>query len=446
MKLGTIVWRIVAGVVILGALGVGGAYLATVLFGRFGGNPDARLDTRADQHLIARGAYLAIAGDCVACHTAPGGKSFAGGLAIATPIGVVYTTNISPDKATGIGAYTLGDFERAVRRGIRPGGTSLYPAMPFPSYAHITDADIQALYAYFMQAVQPVAQANRSPDIRWPLSMRWPLTYWRWVFAPAVGPGAAPSGDAVADRGAYLVEGLGHCGTCHTPRGLGLQEEALTAQDGARYLSGGVVDNYLAGDLRGDAVTGLGSWTEADIVRFLQTGRNNATAAFGGMTDVVIHSTQFMTSPDLQAIAHYLKSLPGTSGQAGVAYQPAASVALAAGNVSARGALDYLNNCAACHLSSGRGYQQTFPALAGNPVVNAPDPVSLITIVLTGGSEPPTADAPTHFTMPSFGARLTDQEVTDIVTFIRSSWGNAAGPVAPAEVARVRAATKAAGG
>ncbi len=385
-------------------------------------------------------------GDCAACHTAPGGKAYAGGLSIATPIGAVYTSNITPDEQTGIGRYSYGDFERAVRRGLRPDGAALYPAMPFPSYARMTDADTQALYAYFTRGVQSVAQADRQSDIPWPLSMRWPLSYWRWMFAPAPAPAARASGtteanaDALLARGAYLVEGPAHCGTCHTPRGPGLQEKALTAKGGAAYLSGSVVDNFVADDLRGDAVTGLGGWSEDDIVQFLRTGRNHNTAAFGGMTDVVNHSTQFMTDEDVRAIAHFLKSLPGEQGQARFAYKPAAATELAAGVVSARGSLDYLNSCAACHRSTGLGYAETFPALAGNPVVNDGDPSSLINIVLKGGSMAGTAKAPTQFTMPPFADRLSDQEVADIVTFIRSSWGNNASAVDPAQVAKLRQA------
>ena len=431
--------RAIGALVVLAAIGVGGAYGATVLFGGIGGDARAQLATPAAPEMIERGKYVAEAGDCVACHSAPGGKPFAGGLSIATPIGAVYTTNITPDASTGIGQYSYGDFERAVRRGIRPDGSSLFPAMPFPSYAGVSDADMQAMYAYFKYGVQPVAQQNKAEDIPWPLSMRWPLTYWRWLFAPRVQDSYVASFDPARDRGAYLVEGLGHCGACHTPRGLGLQEKALTDEDGAAYLSGAVVDNYVANNLRGDAMTGLGSWSEEDIVQFLKTGRNPKTAAFGGMSDVVEHSMQYMTDSDLHAIAHYLKSLPAR-GQDTFVYAPAAGAALAEGNVSARGALDYVNNCAACHLSSGQGYVSTFPALAGNPVVNAADPSSLVNIVLHGGTEPGTNAVPTRFTMPPFGDHLSDQEIADVVTFIRSSWGNAAPAVTPAQVAAIRAA------
>ncbi|MEJ0027155.1 MAG: cytochrome c [Rhizomicrobium sp.] len=425
-------------------LGAVGAWLAALLFGSIGGDRSATLGMQIDRQLIARGAYLAIAGDCTACHTAPNGRPFAGGLPIATPIGAVYSSNITPDKTYGIGNYSYGDFERAVRRGVTPQGYTLYPAMPYPSFARMTDADLRALYAYVEHGVQPAAQPTKAPDIAWPLSMRWPLTYWRWLFAPRVSVAAESSGDALRDRGAYLVEGLGHCGACHTPRGIGLEEKALTERDGALYLSGGEVDHYIASNLRGDLLTGLGTWSEGDIVQFLKTGRTANSAAFGGMSDVVTHSTQAMTDADLHAIAHYLKSLPAAGSEAPFAYETKIASQLASGNVAAPGSLDYLNNCAACHRSTGRGYSETFPALAGNPVVNAADPSSLINIVLNGGTVPPTAEAPTHYTMPAFAGRLTDRQAAEVISFIRSSWGNRASPVSAAQVERIRAATHAA--
>lgn len=432
--------RVIGGLIVLGVIGAGGAYGATGLFGGIGGSPLTQLNEPITPQLIQQGKYIAEEGDCAACHTAPGGQPFAGGLAIATPMGKVYTTNITPDDATGIGKYSYGDFERAVRRGILPNGDALYPAMPFPSYAKIDDEDLQALYAYLREGVPPVSQPDRPEDIPWPLSMRWPLTYWRWVFAPPVqATQIVASNDPAEDRGAYLVESLGHCGACHTPRGLGLQEKALSNNGGAVYLSGGLVDNYVASNLRGDSLTGLGSWSEDEIVEFLKTGRNDKTAAFGGMSEVVEDSTQYMSDTDLHAIAHYLKSLAPVQ-QTQFTYNAAEANALASGDVSATGAIDYLNNCSACHLSSGKGYVSTFPALAGNPVVNAANPSSLINIVLHGGTEPATDLAPTHFTMPAFGARLTDQEIADVVTFIRSSWGNNAPAVTADQVAKLRAA------
>ncbi|MFC4278090.1 cytochrome c [Achromobacter aloeverae] len=393
-----------------------------------------------DQQLIARGAYLAKLGDCVACHTAEKGKPFAGGLGFDTPVGKIYSTNITPDKDTGIGKFTLEDFDNALRRGIGKDGSTLYPAMPYPNYANIRPSDVKALYAYFMHGVQPVSQANKDSDITWPLSMRWPLSIWRHVYAPDVATddaAASADKDAVL-RGKYLVEGLGHCSACHTPRGMGYQEKALSDTDTA-FLSGGVIDNYLAKNLRGDITDGLGKWTEADIVAFLKSGRNDHTAAFGGMSDVVEHSLQYASDEDVTAIAKYLKTLkPVDPNAKALAYDDTAYKALISGSDRSNGALTFVDNCMACHRSTGKGYEQTFPVLAQNSAVNSADPTSLISIVLRGGEMPSTKAAPTHYGMPAFDDRLTNQDVADVLTFVRSSWGNKAPAVTADQVAKIR--------
>ena len=390
--------------------------------------------------LIKQGEYLARAGDCVACHTAKDGKPFAGGLPMETPIGMIYSTNITPDP-TGIGAYSFDDFDNAVRHGVAKNGSTLYPAMPYPSYARVNQADMQALYAYFMQGVKPVAQANKAVDIPWPLSMRWPLAMWRWTFAPAVADFTPMLGqNPVVSRGAYLVEGLGHCGACHTPRALTLQEKALSATDGSTFLSGSApLEGWIAKNLRGDHKDGLGSWSEEQLVQFLKTGRSDRSAVFGGMSDVIVHSMQYMSDADLTAIARYLKTLPAVdSTNAPHQYDPAVADALWNGDDSKRGAAVYIDNCAACHRTDGHGYTRVFPALAGNPVLQSDDPTSLIHIVLKGGTLPATHTAPSTFTMPGFDWRLSDQEVADVVNFIRTSWGNKGSDVKPADVKALR--------
>ena len=390
--------------------------------------------------LIQQGEYLARAGDCVACHTAKGGKPFAGGLAMETPIGLIYSTNITPDKS-GIGDYSFEDFDKAVRHGIAKNGSTLYPAMPYPSYARVNQADMQALYAYFMSGVKPVAQENQAVDIPWPMSMRWPLAMWRWMFAPAVEDFTpVAQQDPVVSRGAYLVEGLGHCGACHTPRALTMQEKALSATDGSTFLSGSApLESWIAKNLRGDHKDGLGSWNEAQLVQFLKTGRSDRSAVFGGMSDVIVHSMQYMSEADLTAIARYLKSLPAVdSADKPHQYDPAVADALWNGDDSKRGAAVYIDNCAACHRTDGNGYTRVFPALAGNPVLQSDDPTSLIHIVLKGGTLPATHTAPSTFTMPAFDWRLSDQEVADVVNFIRTSWGNQAGEVKATDVKGLR--------
>ena len=390
--------------------------------------------------LIQQGEYLARAGDCVACHTAKGGKPFAGGLAMETPIGLIYSTNITPDKS-GIGDYSFEDFDKAVRHGIAKNGSTLYPAMPYPSYARVNQADMQALYAYFMNGVKPVAQENQAVDIPWPMSMRWPLAMWRWMFAPAVEDFTpVAQQDPVVSRGAYLVEGLGHCGACHTPRALTMQEKALSATDGSTFLSGSApLESWIAKNLRGDHKDGLGSWNEAQLVQFLKTGRSDRSAVFGGMSDVIVHSMQYMSEADLTAIARYLKSLPAVdSADKPHQYDPAVADALWNGDDSKRGAAVYIDNCAACHRTDGNGYTRVFPALAGNPVLQSEDPTSLIHIVLKGATLPATHTAPSTFTMPAFDWRLSDQEVADVVNFIRTSWGNQAGEVKATDVKGLR--------
>ncbi|SDC57947.1 c-type cytochrome [Paraburkholderia lycopersici] len=396
---------------------------------------------QAAEQPAARGEYLARAGDCIACHTIQGGKPFAGGLKFDTPIGAIYSTNITPDVNTGIGKWSYDDFARAVRQGVRPNGETLYPAMPYPSYARLSDDDMKALYAYFMQGVAPVPAHNRAVDIPWPLSMRWPLGIWRTLFAPKVQPfDASRYNDAIVARGAYLVQGLGHCGACHTPRARTMQELALTDLEGDDFLSGGApVDGWLPSSLRGNPRTGIGAWSEDDIVRFLKSGRNLHTAAFGGMTDVVQHSTQHMDDADLLAMARYLKTLPASGAkETPHAYDPAAAGKLQNGDASARGAAVYRDNCMACHRSDGRGYMRVFPAPGGNPVVQGKDPTSLIHVLLSGSTLKGTKSAPSSFTMPPFGWRLSDQEVADVSTFVRTSWGSAGAPVSAEAVAKVR--------
>jgi len=394
----------------------------------------------SDAALIKQGEYLARAGDCVACHTAKGGKPFAGGLPMETPIGTIYSTNITPDK-TGIGEYSFADFDKAVRQGVSKGGSTLYPAMPYPSYARVKEDDMHALYAYFMRGVAPVVQDNKDVDIPWPLSMRWPLTGWRWMFAPKVEDYQAPAAqDAAVSRGAYLVEGLGHCGACHTPRAISMQEKALSASEGSAYLSGSApLEGWIAKSLRGDHKDGLGSWSEGQLVQFLKTGRSDHSAVFGGMTDVVVHSMQYMSDDDLTAIARYLKSLPANDpNDKPQTSDEAVAKALWKGDDSKAGAAVYVDNCSACHRTDGQGYTRVFPALAGNTVLQSEDAASLINLVLKGGTLAATHTAPSTFTMPAFAWRLSDQQVADVVNFIRSSWGNQAGSVKVGDVEKLR--------
>jgi alcohol dehydrogenase (quinone), cytochrome c subunit len=390
--------------------------------------------------LIARGAYLARLGDCAACHSIPGKPAYSGGLRMGIPIGAIYTSNITPDSKNGIGRMSLNDFDRALRFGVAE-GHSLYPAMPFTSYYNTRPEDVAALYTYFKYGVAPAAVANRPNDVVFPLSMRWPLTFWRWFFAPTPKPFAASSGlDSELAQGAYFVEGLGHCGECHTPRSVAMQMKATTPAEGIAYLSGAVIENYFAPSLRSSGPGTLGAWGEQELAQFLETGANAQGIVFGSMSDVIIHSTQYMTPADALATAKYLKALknPGEESATRFTYDATEHLALKNGDASKPGARIYLDNCAACHRPDGVGYERVFPRLAGNPVVQAGNARSLISIVLDGSQTPRTASTPARFTMPRFAWRLSDKDVADVVTFIRTSWGNSASPVSSDDVTKTR--------
>ncbi len=396
-------------------------------------------EPQASSEMIARGAYLASMGDCAACHSVPGQPAFSGGLRMAIPIGAIYTTNITPDEQYGIGSFTLADFDRALRFGVA-GGHTLYPAMPFTSYANTRPEDVKALYVYFKYGVASAAVSNRRNDILFPLSMRWPLTYWRWMFAPPPRHVVvAADVDPAIARGAYFVDGLGHCGECHTPRAVTMQMKATTAADGGDYLSGAVIEGYFAPSLRSGGKGTLVDWSSDDIAAFLRTGTNPRGTAFGSMTDVIVHSTRHMTADDAADTAKYLKALSDPAAtQVRFAYDRATATGLHAGADQARGAALYLDNCAACHRPDGKGYDRVFPPLAGNPVVMAANPDSVVSIVLKGAESPRTASTPAQFAMPSFAWRLSDEQVADVASFVRSSWGNGAPPVDAAAVKPLR--------
>jgi len=413
---------------------IGGSYLAPVFFA-----PRQNIQVNvADPVLVERGRYIAQASDCVACHTAKGGKTFAGGLAMQTPIGTIYSTNITPDKDTGIGAYDFADFERAVRHGIRKDGSPLYPAMPYVSYSVLTDEDAQALYAYFVSAVQPIAQPNQASTISWPTNMRWPLVWWQMLFVGHRSFIPPEGASAEVAHGAYLVEGAGHCGACHTPRGVAFQEKALKDGPDGAFLSGAELEGWYAKSLRHED-TGLASWSQKEIADFLKTGRNVRTAAFGSMAEVIQHSTQHLSDADASAIAAYLASRSARPGHAASASkaEDVTTSKLYEGADHSPGALGYVAQCAPCHRMNGKGTPRLFPALAGNPVVEADNPSSLIQITLTGGAMARTPADKTRPSMPEL-AKLDDRTVADILTFIRTSWGNKGSPVPANDVAAMR--------
>jgi mono/diheme cytochrome c family protein len=399
--------------------------------------PVVRADDKAPD---SKAEYVARAADCVACHSVPGGKAFTGGLKMGSPVGNIYSTNITPDPETGIGSYSFDDFDRAVRRGIAKDGHRLYPAMPYPSYAKLSDNDVHALYDFFMKEVPPVHQPNRPNEIPTWLSFRWPLMIWNLLFTES-GSYVAKSGhDAAWNRGAYLVQGLGHCGACHTPRGWAFEEKAL--DDGSpSFLSGAALDDWSAPNLHGDPRTGLGQWSQADIATFLKTGHNRDGTAFGSMIDVVNNSTPYLSDDDLNAIAAYLKSLALSATQPAYTYNNSTTLALRGGHLQQTGAAVYAGNCLSCHGSDGHGFSPYLPRLAGNPTVLDDDPSSLVNLVLNGSTPLVVRGTPDAYRMPQFRLQLTDQEIADVVTFIRAGWGNQSPPVTATQVTPMRQMT-----
>ena len=389
-----------------------------------------------DQTLIERGRYLAKAGDCIACHTGKGEAEFAGGLKMNVPmLGAIYSTNITPDPETGIGRYTEQDFARAVRKGVTKDGHNLYPAMPYPSYAKVSDGDISALYAYFMHGVKPVHRANQAPEIPKLLQMRWPLKIWNMLFLDDKPFQPIPAQSVEWNRGAYLVQGLGHCGTCHTPRGMGLQELALDERSNA-FLSGAELDGWFASNLTSNPTTGIGKWSAKDIVDFLKTGANQHATSFGPMTEVVNHSTQWFTDQDLSAIAVYLKALPAGG-------TPALPPAPIDAKTMAHGEQIYKDFCVACHLPNGAGTAPWLSPLAGNPNMLETSAASLINVTLNGTAADPLVidGVPAPYSMPAHRTALSDLEIANVLTFTRNTWGNHAPAVSEADVQKLRKQT-----
>ncbi len=407
---------------------------------------DYAADLAPEQRLLVdRGRYIARLGDCVACHTGDKSQPMGGGLALETPFGKIYSTNISPDAETGMGKYSFEQFDRAMRKGVAADGRNLYPAMPYPSYAKMTAEDMQALYAYLMQGVAPVKAANKASELGFPFNQRWGLSLWNWLFLDGTPFEPQPRQSAQWNRGAYLVQGLGHCGACHTPRGVGFQEKAMTGEGskGHLFLAGETVENWRALSLRD-------LWTPEETAQLLKTGRNRHGTVSGNMVDVVQHSTQYMSDEDLLAIGTYLKSLPAGKNDLPMqaAQGPAPAIAphgaapvssdVPADLYASRGGLGYLQFCADCHRSDGAGVKEVFPPLAGNFSLQSQDPSTLIHLMLAGWKAPVTQSHARPLTMPAF-AQLKDEEIADILNFARKSWGRAdARPVQAREVAAMR--------
>lgn len=381
-------------------------------------------DTVPNAAQVRRGRDLVIAGDCLSCHLREGGQPFAGGLGLNTPFGVIYSPNITPDRETGIGDWTADQFHRALHQGVDDQNANLYPAFPYPWFSRLTRADSDAIFAYLktLPAASYTPPANK---LRFPFNIRFLVKGWNLLFfRPQVfQPAAAQS--AEWNRGAFLVNGPGHCGACHTPKNF------LGADNSDHDLQGGVLDNWTAPDLTQNGRTGLGAWSVEDVTEYLRTGRNGRAAAGGPMAEVVELSTSLMSEADRRAIAVYLKSRPAS---------PSPIIQQADAQVLKRGAAIYSDACSACHLENGVGQPRFFPPLPNNAVVQQGDPTGVLHIVLAGSRTGPTNERPSPMTMPSYAWKLSDQEIADVTTYVRNSWGNKAQPVSAGQVGDVRKA------
>ncbi len=385
--------------------------------------------TDADQQnfaQVARGHYLVQLSDCTACHTDPDrGKPFAGGRPIETPFGFVVSANITPDPETGIGKWSEDDFDKAMRHGVRPDGGRLYPAMPYTAYTKMSRADIDAIRAY-LATVPPVHNTVRSDQLPFPFNIRLGMAVWDWLFFHGGEFKPDPHKSAQWNRGAFLVNGPGHCGACHTPKNL------LGGDKTSRALQGSIVQGWFAPNITGDMTRGLGKWSTEDIVQLLRTGHNQQTAVTGPMGEEVSNASTHFNDSDLMAIATYLKS---TGGGSATDQKP---VAASDPHMQAGKAI-YRDTCSACHGLEGRGVANLFPALAQAATVRATDPTSTIRVLLRGARSVATKMEPTAPAMPSFSWQLNDDQAAAVLTYVRNSWGAAAPAVTAEEVKKQRA-------
>ena len=378
----------------------------------------AAMSARAeDSALLKRGEYLARAGDCIACHSKPGSPPYSGGAALETPYGPLYPPNLTPDKATGIGAWSDDEFYRALHEGLGRDGEYLYPAFPFPWYTNVTREDALAIKAYLF-SLAPVNSPPKPPGLRFPFDIRQSLAAWRVLFFKAGTP-QAPT-DKLS-RGRYLVEGLGHCGECHN------HEAVMGASDWSGRYEGGAISGWYAPNLTSDGRQGVGQWSEDEIAAYLKTGAAPGHGvALGPMQETINDSLSHLSDDDLHAIAAYLKSIP--------AKQTYSNESGGYASADAPGEAVYLGHCASCHGVEGQGRQGRVPALAGNGAVAAGGPQNVIRAVL-GGLAPRHGLGP----MPAVGASLSDAEVAAVADYVRNAFGNASPATSdPSQVARLR--------
>jgi mono/diheme cytochrome c family protein len=376
---------------------------------------------------IERGRYLAVLSDCASCHTVSGSNQpFAGGRAIETPFGNILAPNITPDAETGIGSWSDDAFDAAVRNGLRRNGSRLYPAMPYTAYTKMSRDDVLAIRAY-LNTVTPVSNAVVANTLPFPFNIRASMRVWNALYFNRGSYKPDPQKSAERNRGAFLVDGPGHCGACHTPKTF------LGGDKASQYLRGGFLQGWSAPDITGDTRVGVGAWSAEDLVAYLKSGHNRVSAATGPMAEVVTLSTEHMTDPDLKAIASYLKSLSG---------KPDHPQALSKEDPAmVSGTAIYRDQCSACHGIDGKGVAELFPSIADSPMVKSDDATTSIRIVLRGARSVGTQTQPTAPGMPSYGRQLDDVQIAAVLTYMRNGWGVAAAPVGAADVARVRSDT-----
>jgi mono/diheme cytochrome c family protein len=386
---------------------------------------------------IEQGRYLSLAGNCMACHTTRGGTPFAGGRLIDTPFGGVYSSNLTPDPETGLGKWTAQDFWQAMHRGRSKNGRLLAPAFPYNHTSVITRSDSDAIFAW-LNTQTPMVQAQPAHTLVWPVGTQPALAVWRSVYFQPSPFLADKSQSAEWNRGAYLVQGLGHCAACHSPR------NALGASGSVSDLSGGLmpVVNWYAPDLTSDAESGLASTPLPEIVRLLRTGAADTAQTNGPMGEVVQHSLQHLNAADLQAMAVYLQSRAQSTPQPAPAKAGPARISL---QVATMGSAVYERQCLQCHGDQGEGVKTAsgevaYPALAGNRAVLLKDPTNLVQLVLYGGYGPATEGHPRPFGMPPAVLELDDRDIAAVLTHLRTQWGNQASEVTPLQVNRIRAA------
>jgi mono/diheme cytochrome c family protein len=379
-------------------------------------------DSTPNAAQLRRGQYLVAAGDCLSCHLREGGEPFAGGLGLNTPFGAIYTSNITPDRQTGIGAWTSDQFYRAMHDGKGAHGENLYPAFPYPWFRRASRADDDAIFAYLM-TLPAVSYTPPQNNLPFPFNIRGSVGAWNLLFLDAHDFQSDPGRSAEWNRGAYLVKGLGHCGACHTPK------NSFGADKSKQEFHGGKLDNWVAPDLTGNSRMGLGDWSVDDIVEFLATGRNPRAAAGGAMAEVITYSTSLLNDADRHAIAVYLKSQPASA---------AITASTPDSGAMRRGAEIYSDACASCHLENGVGQPRVFPPLGKDAMLQQSDPTGLEHVILGGTRIGMSASRPSPLSMPSFAWKLTDQEIADVSTFIRNSWGNRAAQVSAADVRDLR--------